>query len=69
MQPPTTQLMKKYNFIPLLLLCYLAFMCYLGFPHFMSGAYSPWRYFGVIALSLGCIAALRYVLKKRSKKN
>ncbi|MCM1449676.1 MAG: hypothetical protein NC082_05000 [Clostridiales bacterium] len=60
--------MKKYNLIPLLLLFYLAFMCYLGFPHYMSGSYSALRYFGVTALSLGCIIALRQVMKKRHER-
>lgn len=60
--------MKKYNLIPLLLTAYLGFMCYLGYPHFVSGEYSALRYFGVAALSLACIIALRFVLKRRSKR-
>ncbi len=61
--------MKKYNLIPLLLAIYLGFMCYLGYPYYMSGAYSPLRYFGVAALSAGCIIALRTVMKRRAHKN
>ena len=61
--------MKKYNLIPLLLAVYLGFMCYLGYPYYMSGAYSPLRYFGVAALSAGCIIALRVVMKRRADKN
>ncbi|MDE6154479.1 MAG: hypothetical protein K2G21_10090 [Muribaculaceae bacterium] len=61
--------MKKYNLIPLLLTAYLGFMCYLGYPQFASGTYSPLRYFGVAALSLGCIIALRVVMKRRHDRN
>ena len=58
-------MMKKYNLIPLLLLIYLGVMCYIGYPEYAAGYYSPLRYFGVIAISLACIAGARYTLKKR----
>jgi len=60
--------MKKYNLIPLLLAIYLGFMCYLGYPQYVSGTYSPIRYFGVAAISLGCIIALRIVMKRRADR-
>lgn len=60
---------KKYNVIPLILVAYLAVMCYLGWPHFVSGEYSALRYFGVIALSLACIILLRINMIRRANKS
>lgn len=60
--------MKKYNIIPAILVVYLGVMCYLGWPHFISGEYSALRYFGVIILSLVCIIALRVNMKRRDEQ-
>lgn len=57
--------MKSYNFIPLLLLAYLGIMSYIGFSDYRAGNYSALYYFGIIALTLSCIATLRFFLKKR----
>ncbi len=57
--------MKRYNIIPLLLLGYLAVMSYIGYSNYKAGTYSPMYYFGLIALTLACIVALRFFLKKR----
>lgn len=60
--------MKKYNIIPAILAIYLAVMCYIGYPHYAAGQYSSLRYYGVTALSLACIIALRIVMKRRHNK-
>lgn len=57
--------MKRYNLIPLLLLAYLGLMSYIGYNDYKAGLYSPLYYFGIIALTLACIIALRYFLKKK----
>lgn len=55
--------MKRYNLIPLLLLIYLAVMAYFGRGMLLSGNY--WEYFGIIAVTLLIIIALRWALKRR----
>lgn len=60
--------MKKYNVIPLLLLLYLMFMCYLGYPRYASGEYSSLRYFGVTAITLVFIIAIRVLMKRRADR-
>jgi len=55
--------LKRYNTIPLALLLYLTAMAIIGLPELRAGHYL--YYFGIIAATLVCIAALRYVLKKR----
>ena len=57
--------MKRYNIGPLLLLVYLGVMCYMGYPEYVAGNYSAFRYFGVILLSLACIVGVRYTMKRR----
>lgn len=56
---------KRYNFVPLVLLVYLAVMVYLGYPGYVSGATSPALYFGGTAFTLVVIILLRFNLKKR----
>lgn len=60
--------MKKYNLIPLLLTLWLIFMARVGWPHYVSGYYSPLRYFGVIALTSVVIFAVRVSLKRHAKR-
>ncbi|HIZ26856.1 hypothetical protein [Barnesiella sp. An55] len=55
--------MKRYNLIALLLLIYLAVMAYFGRGMLLSGNY--WEYFGIIAITLLIIIALRWALKRR----
>ena len=57
--------MKRYNVIPLLLIAYLGIMSYIGYDDFRAGIYSPLYYFGIIGITLLCIGALRFFLKKR----
>lgn len=55
--------LKRYNVIPALLVLYLAAMAIIGLPELYAGHYL--YYFGIIAATLACIIALRFVLKKR----
>lgn len=57
--------MKPSTYIPLLLLIYLAVMAWIGRFELYAGRYV--YYFGLIAITLGCIAALRYFLLKRER--
>lgn len=57
--------LKKYNVIPAVLFLYLCVMVYLGYPGYVSGATSPWLYFGGTAFTIGVIILLRFNLKKR----
>lgn len=57
--------MKRSVWIPLLLLCYLAVMSYIGRGELAAGNYL--YYFGLIAITLICIWLLHLHLKKRGK--
>ncbi|WP_295732381.1 hypothetical protein [uncultured Muribaculum sp.] len=54
--------MKKSTWLPLLLLIYLAVMCYIGRAEFYAGNYL--FYFGIIAATLICILLLHIFLKR-----
>ncbi len=56
---------KKSIFIPLLLLIYLAVMAFIGRDILISGNYL--EYFGIIAVSLLCIAGLYYTLRTQER--
>lgn len=60
--------MKKYNLIPLLLTLWLAFMAWIGWSRYVSGFFSPVRYYGVIIISVAIIIALRYSLRRRARR-
>ena len=55
--------LKRSTVIPVILLIYLAVMCYIGRDQLYAGNYL--FYFGIIAATLLCIFLLRMVLKKR----
>lgn len=57
--------MKPSSYIPLLLLLYLGVMAWIGRYELYAGRYV--YYFGLITISLCCITALRYFLKKRER--
>lgn len=57
--------MKRSTFVPLLLLAYLAVMSYIGRGELKAGHYL--YYFGIIGVTLVCIALLHIVLKRRGK--
>lgn len=59
--------MKKTTVIPLLLLIYLIVMSCIGFKSYSAGIITPWEYWGLIALTLLCIALLRRNLLRREK--
>lgn len=61
--------MKKSTLIPLLLTVYLTVMAGIGFPHFLSGEFTPVFYFGLIALTLSIIYLLRRNLLKREQNS
>ncbi len=54
--------MKKSPWLPLLLLIYLAIMCYIGRAEFYAGNYM--FYFGIIGATLLCIILLHIFLKR-----
>ncbi len=54
--------MKKSTWLPLLLLIYLAIMCYIGRAEFYAGNYM--FYFGIIGATLLCIILLHIFLKR-----
>lgn len=51
--------------IPLALLVYLAVMVVLGWPSYECGATSGLLYFGGTAVTLACIVALHFHLRRR----
>ena len=51
--------------IPLVLLVYLAVMVVLGWPSYECGATSGLLYFGGTAVTLTCIVALHFHLRRR----
>lgn len=53
--------------IPLVLLIYLAVMCYIGYDGYASGEFSALYYYGVIAGSLLVIILLHFSLKRRER--
>lgn len=57
--------MKPSTYIPLLLLAYLGVMAYIGRGELRQGHYV--YYFGLIALTLAIILALRIFLKRKEK--
>lgn len=56
---------QKSVLIPLFLLVYLAVMAFIGRHNLVEGNY--WEYFGIIAISLVCIAGLYYTLRTQEK--
>ena len=56
---------KRSTTVPLILLAYLAVMAYIGRNEFFAGNYL--YYFGIIGITLACIVALHFVLKRREK--
>lgn len=57
--------LKKSIFIPAILLVYLAVMAYMGRDKLLSGSYL--EYFGILVVTLLCIAILHYTLKKQEE--
>ncbi len=57
--------MKRSTLIPLLLLIYLGVMAYIGRGELAQGRYL--YYFGIIALTLVCIVALHFTLRRRER--
>lgn len=55
--------LKRSTVIPLALLVYLAVMSYIGRGEFYAGNYL--YYFSIIGISLACIIALHFFLKKK----
>ncbi len=56
----------KWSYIlPAIMLIYLGFMAYVGYPHLLAGEYL--FYFGIIGISLIIIIALHFVLKKKEQ--
>lgn len=53
--------------IPLVLLIYLAIMCYIGYDGYASGEISALYYYGVITGSLLIIVLLHFSLKRRER--
>ncbi len=58
---------NKSIIIPLVLLIYLAIMCYIGYGGYRSGEFSTLYYYGVIAGSLLVIVLLHFSLKRRER--
>lgn len=56
---------QKSVLIPLFLLIYLAVMAFIGRHNLAEGKYL--EYFGIIAVSLVCIAGLYYTLRTQEK--
>lgn len=65
--PDRHPLLRRYNLIPLVLLVYLAVMAWIGRGELLAGHYL--YYFGLIALTLGCIFLLRRNLRARSRRH
>lgn len=57
--------MKPSVYIPAILLIYLCVMAYIGRFELIAGHYI--YYFGLISISLVCIAALHLFLKRRER--
>jgi Ca2+/Na+ antiporter len=57
--------LKKSIFIPAILLVYLAVMAYMGRDKLLSGSYL--EYFGILVVTLLCIAILHYTMKKQEE--
>ena len=58
---------RKHILIPSLLAIYLAFMAYMGLDGLRSGQIPPLQYFATIAITLGIIILLYFILKKRER--
>lgn len=56
---------RKSTWLPCLLLAYLALMCWIGRGELRQGHY--FYYFGIVAMTLAAIAALRLFLRRRGK--
>ena len=56
---------KKSIFIPAVLLIYLAVMAYMGRDKFIAGNYL--EYFGILVVTLLCIAILFFTLRKQEE--
>ena len=63
----TINMKNKSIIIPLVLLIYLAIMCYIGYGGYRSGEFSALYYYGVIAGSLLVIILLHFSLKRRER--
>ncbi|MCH5245358.1 MAG: hypothetical protein J1E84_02755 [Muribaculaceae bacterium] len=62
-KPTPRRRWRRSQWLPCLLLVYLAVMSYIGYPEFQAGNYL--HYFGVIGITLIIIVLLRIFLKKR----
>ena len=56
---------RKSTFIPAVLLIYLAVMAYMGRDKFIAGNYI--EYFGILVVTLLCIAILFFTLRKQEE--
>lgn len=54
--------------MPLLLVCYLGVMAYIGWPEYASGRTSALYYFGIIGVTLLVIVLLHFNLRIREKR-
>lgn len=61
----TMKSVKWSTALPLILLAYLGFMAYIGYPHLLDGEYL--FYFGIVGISLVIILALHIVLRKKEQ--
>ena len=59
--------LHKYDIVPIVLFIYLGVMVWLGYPGYVSGATSPWLYFGGTAFTIVVIILLRFNMKKRAQ--
>lgn len=58
---------KRSTLVPILLVCYLAVMAYIGWPEYASGKSSALYYFGIIGVTLVVIVLLHFNLKRRER--
>ena len=55
----------RHTLIPILLLCYLGAMAYIGWPDYAAGRTTALYYFGIIGITVLVIILLHFNLKKR----
>lgn len=59
--------LKKSTVLPIVLLCYLGLMSYIGYPDYATGKSSGLYYFGIIGTTIVVIILLHFSLKRRER--
>lgn len=59
---------RKSIAIPVALLVYLVVMAVIGWQNWQAGYFGTLRYFGVMAITFGCIIMLYFSLRRRERQ-